>query len=138
MKNNKGITLVALIITIIVLLIIAVIAIRQVTNKNIVTEAQNAREKYVGAQANEEVDIQNSVDYIREVKNQIQNNTEEAEIIEFTVARTNFTVAKNTTWETFANSREDFSIEGNRIIYHGGYVDDVVKTDIIRSKRLYN
>ena len=75
MKSNKGITLVALVITIIVLMILAVIAIRQVTNKDIVNEAQNAKTKYIEAENNEEINLQNSVNYIREIKQLVQGNT---------------------------------------------------------------
>ena len=51
--NNRGITLVALIITIVVLLILAVVAIGQAQDSNIVGYAQNAASKYTEAEANE-------------------------------------------------------------------------------------
>ena len=52
-RNEKGITLIALIITIVVLLILAVVAIGQAQETNIVGYAQNAASKYEQAQANE-------------------------------------------------------------------------------------
>ena len=52
-KNNKGITLVALIITIVVLLILAAVAIGAAQESNIVGYAQNASTKYEQAQGNE-------------------------------------------------------------------------------------
>ena len=52
-RNEKGITLIALIITIVVLLILAVVAIGQAQETNIVGYAQNASSKYEQAQANE-------------------------------------------------------------------------------------
>ena len=52
-KNEKGITLVALIITIIILLILAVISIRAITGDNILGKAEKAKEKYENAKGNE-------------------------------------------------------------------------------------
>ena len=52
-RNEKGITLIALIITIVVLLILAVVAIGQAQESNIVGYAQNASSKYEQAQNNE-------------------------------------------------------------------------------------
>ena len=52
-RNEKGITLIALIITIVVLLILAVVAIGQAQESNIVGYAQNAASKYTEAEANE-------------------------------------------------------------------------------------
>ena len=52
-REEKGITLIALIITIVVLLILAVVAIGQAQETNIVGYAQNAASKYEEAQSNE-------------------------------------------------------------------------------------
>ena len=52
-KNEKGITLVALIITIIVLLILAVVSIRAITGDNILGKSETAKEKYESAKSNE-------------------------------------------------------------------------------------
>lgn len=53
MKRNKGITLIALIITIIVLLILVIVSINLVTNNNIFYHANNAVTLYNEAQNNE-------------------------------------------------------------------------------------
>lgn len=53
-KTNKGITLIALIITIIVLLILAVVSINLVVNKGILKHAENATDKYKTEQDKEE------------------------------------------------------------------------------------
>lgn len=45
-KRNKGITLIALIITIIVLLILAMVSIKLVLDGGIITHAQNATKSY--------------------------------------------------------------------------------------------
>ena len=57
MRGQKGITLVALIITIIVLLILAVVTIGAVTDSDIIKHAQNASTEYNTAKANEETQI---------------------------------------------------------------------------------
>ena len=53
LKNEKGITLIALVITIIVLLILAIVTIRIVVNQNIINHANNAVTAYNEAQKNE-------------------------------------------------------------------------------------
>ena len=53
LKNKKGITLIALVITIIVLLILAIVTIRMVVNQNIINHANNAVTAYNEAQTNE-------------------------------------------------------------------------------------
>ena len=53
-KIEKGITLVALIITIVVLMILAAVTIGTIQNTNIVNHAIDAGTKYNGAQANEQ------------------------------------------------------------------------------------
>ena len=58
-KNaNKGITLIALVITIIVLLILAAVSIATLTGQNgILTQANNAKTKTTEAQVNEEIKL---------------------------------------------------------------------------------
>ncbi len=53
MKSNKGITLVALVITIIVLLILAGVTLSIVWNGGIIEKSANAVDKYENASANE-------------------------------------------------------------------------------------
>ena len=65
-SNNKGITLIALIITIVVLLILAVVAIGQAQETNIVGYAQNAASRYEEAKTNE-------VSLLDRYENQIEN-----------------------------------------------------------------
>ena len=57
MRNNRGITLVALIITIVVLLILAVTTIGAVRNSGIIDHAQNASSKYTIAQEKEKIGL---------------------------------------------------------------------------------
>ncbi len=63
-KRNKGITLVALVITIVILLVLAGIAIGQLTGNGLFDKAKLAKEKSEQAQANEDKtlgDYENSI-----------------------------------------------------------------------------
>lgn len=62
MKGQKGITLVALVITIIVLLILAGVTIASLQNYNIFGNAEKAANKYNEAAAQEN----NTLDYVNE------------------------------------------------------------------------
>ena len=55
--NNKGITLVALVITIIILLILAGISIQAITNTGLFANAKKAREKSMEGQLKEEISL---------------------------------------------------------------------------------
>ena len=55
-KNQKGITLIALIITIVVLLILAVVTIRAVQGDGIIEHAKNATQRYSKAQISESIE----------------------------------------------------------------------------------
>ena len=64
-QRNKGITLIALVITIIVLLILAGVSIAMLTGENgILTQAQKAKTETENAQANEESILDNYAQYI--------------------------------------------------------------------------
>ena len=52
-KNNNGITLVALVVTIIILLILATISIQSLTNTGLFSKAQEAKEKSQNAEENQ-------------------------------------------------------------------------------------
>ena len=56
-KTNKGITLVALVITIIVLLILAMVSISIVMNQGIMTKSKDAADKYNEAANNEQEEL---------------------------------------------------------------------------------
>ena len=64
-KKNKGITLIALVVTIVVLLILAGVTIATLTGDNgILTRAQEAKEKTEEAQRNEEAQLADLEDYM--------------------------------------------------------------------------
>lgn len=60
MKQQKGITLIALVITIIVLLILAIVSISLVWKDGIIQHANNAVTRYKDAQYNEQQQIDNA------------------------------------------------------------------------------
>ena len=64
LKNNKGITLVALVITIIILLILAMVSISLVMNTRIINHANNAVTSYKEAEENEQKQLNAIVDEI--------------------------------------------------------------------------
>ena len=57
LRNNRGITLVALIITIIVLLILAMVSIRLVMNGGIIDKSKNAVDKYSNEEIMEQIKL---------------------------------------------------------------------------------
>ena len=64
MKEQKGITLVALVITVIVLLILSATAITQFLRSNIIAKAQDSQENYGQASLNEENTIKEYEEFI--------------------------------------------------------------------------
>ena len=57
LKNNSGITLVALIITIIVLLILAMVSIRLVMNGGIIDRAEKGTQAYTESEIQEQIKL---------------------------------------------------------------------------------
>ncbi|MBD8923729.1 hypothetical protein EGR52_10065, partial [bacterium] len=57
LRKNKGITLVALVITIIILLILAGISIQAITNTGLFANAKKAKEKSMEGQLKEEITL---------------------------------------------------------------------------------
>lgn len=69
LKGQKGITLVALVVTIIVLIILAGVSIALVLGNNgIVTKAQTGASKYKGAAANEKAELTNIEAYVNTIQ----------------------------------------------------------------------
>ena len=68
MKAEKGITLVALVITIIVLLILAMVSITIVTNHNVIQYANNATTSYNEAQTQENSQLRQAADEMDKYK----------------------------------------------------------------------
>ena len=67
-KAEKGITLVALVVTIVVLLILAGISIRLVLDNNgIISRAGDAKDKHEQGRVNDQTDLNSAVDYINQM-----------------------------------------------------------------------
>ena len=66
-KKERGITLIALVVTIVVLLILAGVSISLVINNNgVISKAKDARDKYAEAQTNDEKQLNEVSDWIKE------------------------------------------------------------------------
>ena len=76
-KTQKGITLIALIITIVVLLILAVVTINAIQGDGIIEYAKNAANDYQQAQADEEALLQNYLDVINANNQSSDSETED-------------------------------------------------------------
>lgn len=153
MQNNRGITLIALTITIIVLIIIAAVTVRQVTNKDIISEAQSAREQYLAVQGREEDEIQDTANFIKEIKDQAKTDEESGSGVtiepkttyQFTVENDrSYEVNAGTTWEQFANASNGVFVPYNKGIQHStlGRVrlgeHPVVRAEAIQDGAIYN
>ena len=72
-KQEKGITLIALVVTIVVLLILAGVSISLVINNNgVISKAKDARDKYAEAQTNDEKQLEETSDWIDEMEKGIK------------------------------------------------------------------
>lgn len=66
-KQEKGITLIALVVTIVVLLILAGVSLSLVLNNNgVISRAKEAKNRYAEAQTNEENQLNEVSDWIKE------------------------------------------------------------------------
>ena len=76
--NNKGITLIALVITIIVLLILAGVSIAMLTGQNgILTQASNSKDKTTAAEIAERVNMELNVQLSRAMAGESFNTAED-------------------------------------------------------------
>ena len=72
-KQERGITLIALVVTIVVLLILAGVSISLVINNNgVISKAKDARDKYAEAQTNDEKQLEETSDWIDEMEKGIE------------------------------------------------------------------
>lgn len=107
-KQEKGITLIALVITIVVLLILAGVSINAVFSDNgIIKRAQEAQNKMDEAQ-------QKDLNSINELNNWLDNNVSgtagedtpsQKKIISFTIANTNYQAEEGMTWKEWVESQ---------------------------------
>ena len=82
LKKQKGITLIALVVTIVVLLILAGVTISLLLDENgIIAKSKDARRGYREVQINEQMDIDNVSDWISEVTDRKEQKVVEPENI---------------------------------------------------------
>lgn len=93
-RMEKGITLVALIITIVVLLILATVAINSIQNEGIIGHAENAADKYTDAEAQEKATLAKTEFLLKKVTNGFEEGESqiEAEYIAQKLTGTNITL----------------------------------------------
>ena len=97
LEINKGITLVALVITIIILLILAGISISSLTGSGLFKRTEDAKESYEEAENKE-----NSI--LGEYENYIDNLGKDDNIINFTLDGAKYSCEKGTKWNEFADN----------------------------------
>jgi len=73
MRGQKGITLVALIITIVVLLILAVVSINAITDDGVLDYATNAKNDWQDAQKAEDNSIENYTQKLQQYTSGLNN-----------------------------------------------------------------
>lgn len=133
--REKGITLIALVITIVVLIILATVAIQlSLGNNGIFNRAKTAKEQYQNAQDYEKTEIaktKNQIDsYVDgnrnialsdEIKNYIDNKIEESRNIEIV----NFTTPSSASnWVKIADYPSGFTKDNSIMIYGYCYLDN--------------
>ena len=96
-KTQKGITLLALVITIVVLLILAGVAINSIENTNLIDQASAAGQKWNEAQDNESTTLGS---YESEIDKQLGKLP-----ITFTIDGVQYTAKKGTKWWDENNTR---------------------------------
>ena len=129
-KNERGITLIALIITVIILVILAAVSIRSVYNMGIVNHAVNGTAEYVEQSQKEEKMMQDTDSFINEKVEQIKNATKKNKLVDI-VARdgsmygykmTNYSAGGVTNWSILYN-------DGNNVwIIADDYIDGDLST----------
>lgn len=146
-KNNKGITLVALVITIIVLLILAGVTLSMVLGPNdIISRSKDAKEQTEQAALNEQTMLHQADNFINEQLNEGENPEEPPKEISFIINLETYTAQEGMTWEEWVNS----SYNNNQIVWQvsgssisatvasaGLRIDNVTSTDVIIANYSY-
>lgn len=103
-KQNKGITLVALVITIIILLILASISISSLTRSGLFGKAQDAVNRYGNAQNRENSILGEYENYINNLGNNLSSEDDKDKMIHFTIDGIPFECPDGWTWDEFIKS----------------------------------
>ena len=144
MKNERGITLIALVITIIVMLILVTVTIRVATEGKLFTHAANAVKDTKTAMVGENAILNDQLD--KSIENIVEEQTTETTavtLIHFTVSGTPYTAEEGMTWAEWIGDPEydsgsAYILSGlDWVYYSNGKLDAVSYTDIIADGGVY-
>ena len=135
-KQEKGITLIALVITIVVLLILAGVTINALFgNSGIIEKAKEAQSKMNEA-------IENDLEGINELNqwmdNQVNETSSQKKIILFTIRQTTQQAEEGMTWGEWASSKYNtigFEIDGMMVTFCDGNVAGSINGHLLDDNR---
>ena len=135
-KQEKGITLIALVITIVVLLILAGVTINALFgNSGIIEKAKEAQSKMNEA-------IENDLEGINELNqwmdNQVNETSSQKKIISFTIGQTTHQAEEGMTWGEWADSEYNtigFEIDGMMVTFCDGNVAGSINGHLLDDNR---
>ena len=130
-KREKGITLVALIITIVVLLILAAVAIGAVKNSNIIGYAQNAAGSYNQAKNTEEEMLGN---YVNMIEKNMPKEESEGILIDKILNKAYVCYDEDENVIVYYLTREDESVYFNIKLYDASG-NDITDANVVDSKK---
>lgn len=138
--KEKGITLIALVVTIIILIILATISISVAVNSGLIDTSKRGKAQYLNEDAEWAATEANIVAYVKE---EIDGNKEgtggdSSEVINFTIDGKPAVAKKGWDWEDWIRSEKPESFKHFKICYEGklGYcVADTCNNDYARGRR---
>ena len=110
MRNNKGITLIALVITIIVMLILVTVTIRVATDGNLFTHAANAVKDTKSAITDENAILDGNVGD-KTIEDIVSEQTAEPVLIHFTLCGTEYIAEEGMTFEAWCADNR-YNVDG--------------------------
>ena len=153
MKNNrqKGITLVALVVSIVVLLILAGVSLNLVLGNNgIVNKSKEAKKKYEEAQINEQSDLNNASDWIEEATKKtetptVSNKVKPGDYIAYTVPTQSYTIKATETGYSSDQTFNTNTYTGKwQVLYNNDNGVEIISSDVVvntlhlKGKKGYN
>lgn len=123
--GEKGITLIALVVTIVVLLILAGVSVNAIFNENgLIKKAQEAQSKMDEAKNNDLKTIDELTNLIDNQVNGIEEST--GNLITFTIGDIQFQAEKDMTWSSFFGSKYNTANEGKVYLVMDSADDKVI------------
>ena len=135
-KQEKGITLIALVITIVVLLILAGVTINALFgNSGIIEKAKEAQSKMNEAKEN---DLEGINELNQWMDNQVNETSSQKKIILFTIRQTTQQAEEGMTWGEWASSKYNtigFEIDGMMVTFCDGNVAGSINGHLLDDNR---